>query len=340
MNQKMASKKNKKDRKKKSSYTKPVGLPEVEEEQEEVVTYGDRILNAVSPYISTIAFALVAGFLGFAIIAFLLRSSADKKAMEWRELNNATNIALRSGDISGWKQVADAYPDTKAGLWANQMAGDQQLRMGLEQLTYNKESGKGMIEKAKEYFQTVVDAPDTSKTPMLNQSSHFALAYAKESLGEFEEAKTIYEKLLEEAPDSAFASHAQRGLARTGNSDYAEMYSKFDNWQEEEVGDAPGVKVPSRPSIGFPEIGETPPVEKSPTVGGGGNFGSGEAVETPDKTDTKDETKGEDSGVSKTDESSNTPAAGSGTLNSSESKSSESGGDKKPDSSKTGEGDK
>ena len=92
MNQKMASKKNKNTKKNNNrtpltkSTTKgshrPANLPVVEdEEQEEIITFGDKLLKAISPHITTIAFALIAGFLGFAVIAFLMRSSSGKKAI-------------------------------------------------------------------------------------------------------------------------------------------------------------------------------------------------------------------------------------------------------------------
>lgn len=297
MNQKMASKKNKNTKKSKnksknaSNARRPASLPVVEEEQEEIITFGDKLLKAVAPYISTIAIALIAGFLGFAVIAFWMRSSSEKKAMEWRELNNATMIARLTNDNSAWKQVAEAYPNSKAGLWANQMAGDQQLRMGLEQLTYNRENGIGMIKKSKEYFQAVVDAPSSAKTPMLQQRSHFALAYAHESLGEFPESQALYEKLLTEAPDSAFAELAKRGAARSSNSDYGELFTKIENWEDEVVGEAPGAKLPERPNLDFnmPDLpsGDKPPAE-SPTVSGGGDFKAPEVTDpgttTPETT--------------------------------------------------------
>lgn len=267
MNQKAAKKKKKKT-KANQKRVKSKGLPVVEEPEEEIQTFGDKILAAITPYMTTIIFAVIAGFLGFAIITFLVRSSADKKAFEWRELATATSIANRTNETSHWKNVADKYPDSKAGLWASQLAGDMQLRTGLEELSYNREAGLGKIKKSKDYFQTVIDAPDSVKTPMLQQASNFSMAYACESLGEFDESKAIYEKLLEEAPESAFAEVARRGVSRSSNSDYASLYTKFENWEEEMIGEAPGLKLPERPQIDFPMDEDLPPGQKPPTTSG------------------------------------------------------------------------
>ncbi len=264
MNQKAAKKK----KNKKPNKTKRSGLPVVEEEVvEEPLTFGDKVLAAVTPYIGTIVFALVAGFLAFALMTFWLRGLSDSKAFEWRELNSASSIARQTGDISQWNRVAETYPDSKAGLWASQFAGDWQLREGLSTLAADQEAGFGMIKKSKKYFQSVIDAPASAKTPTLEQASHFSLAYACESLGEFEESKALYQKLIDEAPDSAFAGNARRGLNRSTSDDYTELYAKFTNWQEEVIGEAPGARVPEAPSIDFPEV-DLPPGQKPPATSG------------------------------------------------------------------------
>jgi hypothetical protein len=137
-------------------------------------------------------------------------------------------------------------------MQALQTAGDFQLRQGLDQLQTNRDTGFGSIAKAKESYQQMLDAPASAKTPALQQSSVFAMAYACESLGEFDEAAKYYSQLLEEAPDSHFAEAAKRGVARSTNPDFAAAFKKFKEY--EPLGDAPGPNVPTRPEIDFPEV--------------------------------------------------------------------------------------
>ncbi len=253
MNQKPAKKKTKSK------------APFVEEPEE--LSGSEKIFEAISPHLTTIGLVVLAGLLAFVAIAFMIQSSFDKKAVEWRDLANSSAIALRSGDISNLKAVANSYPDSKAGLWALQMAGDQQLRMGIEQLSSDRDGGIQLIKKSKENFQSIVDSPQTLKTTMLDRRSHFSLAYAHESLGEFADAKKIYDKLVEQAPDSAFADPARRGSKRSSNEKYALLYEKFVNFEEDVLGDAPGPSIPDRPNISFDandlEPGLKPPTENS-----------------------------------------------------------------------------
>lgn len=262
MNQKAATKQNKR-----MSSRLPVAEPPPE------LTGAEKLFEQVKPHLATITLAVVAGLLGFIVIAFIMRNRFDQNAMQWRELNNASAIALRTNQVEPLKQVAENNPETKAGLWALQMAGDQQLRMGLEQLNTDRDAGLALIRKSKESFETVVDASASVKTTMLQRRSQFSLAYACESLGEFEEAKILYQELVDQAPDSAFAEPARRAIARCSNEDYAKLYTKFTEFVPVEESPAPGPALPERPSItDFPEVdlppGQKPPTESTPTEGG------------------------------------------------------------------------
>jgi hypothetical protein len=274
MNQKTATPK------KKSNKSR---LPVVEEVHE--LSGAEQMLEKVKPHLTTIGLVIVACVLGVIAIAVIVRGRFEQNAAQWRDLSTSSAIALRTGDISGLKSVAETYPDSKAGLWALQMAGDQQLRMGIEQLSFDREAGNQLIAKAKENFQEIVDAPQSIKSTMLDRRSYFSLAYAHESLGEFDKAKEIYEELIALAPDSAFVEPARRGLERSTNKQYVNLYTQFANFEETEIGDAPGPALPDRPIIEFPEAlppGEKPPTDNTAT-------GSGDFV-PPASPDTKPET--------------------------------------------------
>ena len=240
MNQKAATKK------KKFSKQEPVQEPE---ELKGV----DKFLEDIKPHFTTIGLVAVAAFLGFLLIAFMMQNSYQANAAQWRDLNTSTAVALRTSDLKGWQKVAADYPDSKAAHWALQMTGDRQLGTGLEQFAGDREGALSLIGMAKKSFQQIVDAPDASKTTMIQRRSTFSLAYACESLGEFDEAKKYYKQLVDQAPDSAFADSARRGLRRCSDEGYAMLYNKIENWEEEEVGEAPGPAIPDRPVLDFPE---------------------------------------------------------------------------------------
>ena len=265
-------------KKKKNKSTKPEPVQEPEE-----LTGAEKLLEDIKPYLTTIMLCVVAVVLGFIAIAFWNQTMFQSSAASWRDLSNYSSIAIRTGEVAGLEQVAVDHADTKAGSWAMQLAGDQQLRAGLEQLAYNREDGLGLIRKSKANFKGVFEAKDAAKTEMLKRRSNFSLAYACESLGEFPEAKALYQQLVDEAPDSAFANAARRGIKRTSNDDFAALYDKFKSWEEEEIGEAPGPTVPKRPDISFDGI-DVPEGEKPPA---GGDFEPGEKPEAsaPEKTE-------------------------------------------------------
>ena len=60
---------------------------------------------------------------------------------------------------------------------------------------------------------------------MLQRRALFGLAYAMESLGEFDEAGKYYSQLIEE--DSELADVAKRGLARTQDRELRAFFEVF-----------------------------------------------------------------------------------------------------------------
>lgn len=228
------------------------------------LTGSEKFFEAIKPHLATIGLVCVAGLLGFAAVAIFVKSNFTKEAEQWRELSFASSIALGSGNLAPLKEVTENYGETKASMWAVQMVGDQQLTTGLDQMLRDREVGKQQVEKAKENFKRVVEAPASAKTTMLDRRAHFSLAYAYESLGQFDKAKTIYDELVEQAPESPFASPAKRGSKRSSDPAYAKLYEKFVNFEEAVIGDAPGPLVPDSPNLTTPDFEGIDSTEEKP----------------------------------------------------------------------------
>ncbi len=241
------------------------------------MSIAEQWVEKLAPYGSMIALGIATMFLAFIGITYFVKANFQAKELEWRQLNTSITEVGISGNTDSLKQVAEDFPESKAGLWALQLAGDYDLRTGLSQLSYDREGGLKLIKKARDSLQTVVDASDESKSTMLQRRSTFSLAYANESLGEFEKAKALYQQLIDAAPDTAFAQPAKRGVERTSDSAYVALFDKFTKW-EDILGDAPGPMIPERPDISFPSLGEK--------TGGGGDFGSEDPAESSTETTT------------------------------------------------------
>ena len=242
------------------------------EQTTEPLSGAERLVDSLRPYGAFIALGVALLFLAFIAVAWSIKVRFDQQERPWMALNQKIAEFGLTGNTSGLKEVAEDFPDGAAGLWGLQLAGDLDLRNGNAQLPVDRTAGIKLIEKARDTLKKIVDAPAASKSTMLQRCSTFSLAYAYESLGDFENAKKIYQQIVDSTPQSALADPARRGIVRSSDPAYAIVYAKFKDWVDP-MADAPGPAVPSRPDISFPDV-NAPAV---PT-GGGGEFG--EATKT------------------------------------------------------------
>ena len=221
---------------------------EVEEQ-----TGAEKLMMASQPYWSHIALGILACILAWVIISYLVQSNRDAAAAPSRQLADAMQQFNVTSNVDSLKQMKEDYPNEIATNWAMLVAGDYELNRGLSQYPSDREGAMRLIKRAKESFQDVVDSPSTAKTTMQQRRSMFSLAYASESLGEFDEAKSLYQRVLDEAPDSIFTESAQRGLERASDPDFKKLYKEFADYKPA-MEEAPGVAVPDAPDIEFPAI--------------------------------------------------------------------------------------
>lgn len=221
---------------------------EVEEQ-----TGAEKLLMASQPYWSHIALGVLVCILAWVIISYLAQNSREAAAEPSRQLADAMQQFNVTSNVDSLKQMKEDYPNEVATNWAMLVAGDYELNRGLSQIASDREGAMRLIKRAKESFQSVVDSPSTAKTTMQQRRSMFSLAYAQESLGEFDAAKAMYQRVLDEAPDSIFVDSAQRGVERASNPEFQQIYQDFASYKPA-MDEAPGVAVPEAPVIDFPAI--------------------------------------------------------------------------------------
>ncbi len=244
----------------------------VDAEATDEMSGGEKFLMASKPYWPHALLAVLSIIFASVLWTAYSNMQTENASQQWRDLNNAMTQAGLTNDVTSLKEMADNYEGKAAGNWALQMAGNNEVNRGIDMLAGDRVGGLKMIDQGAESLQKVVDAPATSKSPMLQRRSLFMLAYAKEALGKFDDAKGHYQTLLDAAPDSPFTDVAKRGLARVSNPELVAVYDKFRNWEEEtEV--APGPLVPDPVKLNLEGI-KLP--EAAPSTFGGGDFGGGE----------------------------------------------------------------
>ena len=235
-------------------------------EEVEELTAAEQFYENIKPHITTIVLVMIAGTLGFIAIVFLINNSLAKSEGEWRALAQASSMSYVSGDFNALDIVSTEYSDTKAGLWALQMSADNRLQNGVSEMMVDKVAAQQLLEKAGKDFQIIVDAPQANKTSMLHRRALYSLAYCQETMGNLTAANKNYQTLLAEAEDSAFANLATQGIERTGDERYAAIFEEFKNYEEIEIGEAPGPEIPNRPLIELPPELEAPNNDFVPTT--------------------------------------------------------------------------
>ena len=280
-------------------------------EQNELADRLEKQFEAAKPYLP------IAGAIVGVIILLIgggvwyYHSQKAKRAAVWKELGEAVQQSNKiAGSTSALDSFANDNPDTDAALWAKFFAGDIEIknatmidpRNGKPAWLADKKKAFAGLEKAKTYLKDVVNS-DRKMDKMLRRRATFALAYAHESLGEFDEAKGYYAKLVEEGEASPLYHAARLGVSRSGSPEIKEFFTMFNSWDT--FGDAPSDQMlPTIPNIEFTdEIREKV---------GGGDFDPGaeknDAPKPPGDSDKKSDTgksgenKKDDQGDKKADD--------------------------------------
>lgn len=228
----------------------------------ELVDWLDKKFGHLRPYTSQILFGIIALIaLGFAV-AFLFKARADVEARQWQNLNSAMNTFAIDRQTSHLLNLAEEFPDSESSMWALQLAGDVEMSTGLRTLNSDTQSALRNLEKAKKAYQKLLDSP-VKKAPELVQRANYALAYCLESLGEFDESKKVYQKIVDEAGTSVYAEPSRLALERLAQP---EILAFYDAYKKSAV--APLGELPKRPDISFPETSavETPKSEPAPAA--------------------------------------------------------------------------
>ena len=252
------------------------------QEQEEVlqndlVSWLEQRFGDLKPYWAQIVLGLCA-IAAVAIAAtFLWDRARQAEAEKWQTLSYAQTSYLRSMDNTPLLDFSDQYPDDPAGMWALLFAADGEMRSGLSEFSMDRKAGFDKIGKAVGYYRRIVDSP-ASKSTMLQRRSKYGLAYALESNGDFAEATELYKELEALGDETPFAESVKRAIERTNNPKFAELFQQFRKY-EDVPDEAPGMKLPQRPDIGFPGLGS-----EQPDSGGGTFAGSDDSAPVEEAT--------------------------------------------------------
>lgn len=205
---------------------------------------GDRI-EELKPYSTAIWATVLAVVVGVFAIVYWSRKTEAQLERTWDSYFNARSEPTPEG----LRSVAEAYPDTPAGLWARLTLADVQLSKGVNDLFEDRADGEEALKEAVEAYQYVLDhAPRGS---LLVERATYGLGEALESQNDLSKAQAQYEAVVANWPDGAYSTQAKQRLADLEKASTKQFYDWF------------AKQEPKRKTPDADVMGDKPPFEAS-----------------------------------------------------------------------------
>lgn len=187
---------------------------------------------------------------------------------------DALAAAFRAPDATAenFGAVADAYPESKAAVWARLYEGEARLGTGIESLFSDKEGAVRDLTDAQEAFEDVLDQPKLDDEVKVRALYGLARSLEASSDGDLKPAIDRYEQIVKEFPGSVYEDLAQERVESLSLPEAKDFYAWFskakptlqDPLMRPQDGSAP-ISIPGLPA-GGPELpaGNTP-TESAPS---------------------------------------------------------------------------
>ena len=174
----------------------------------EVADWVAATFERVKPYSRAIVAVGVAG--AVLLIAYIVLSgrSEKKRSVAWNDYYQA--IQAESKDVANdLETVAQEHSGVPAGLWAEVALADLKLGEGIDSLFREKQPAQSKLRSAIQHYQHVLEVADDA---LLVARARYGLARAYESLGRLDEARGVYQQIVDSSGTNAYRSVAKERL--------------------------------------------------------------------------------------------------------------------------------
>jgi predicted negative regulator of RcsB-dependent stress response len=210
-------------------------------------------IERIKPYSRAIVGAILA-------VAIVIGVYAYVNALERRTVAAASDqyiTALQTFQSEGpmeLQRIAEDYRGTEPAVLAQLVLAETQLNQGTGELYVNKPAAETELSLAVGSFTKVLQ---TTKDPMLRAWALYGLGRAHESQGQssqLAQARSEYQRLIDEYPDSSLVSAARGHLAQLNETSVKEFYDWFAKQNPQPAGSDSGSGVPGfKPSFDLSE---------------------------------------------------------------------------------------
>ena len=162
----------------------------------ELAAWLENAVEKTKPYARAIVGVCVA-------IAIIIAVYAYVGALERRGTTAAAEqliSAIQFGSPAELQALVDQHRGTQPAALAQLLLAERLLDQGTDALYNDKSAGKENLLKASDAFQS---AEQNVRDPMLRAWAMYGIGRAHEAMGDLDRARTDYERLVKEYPDSA-----------------------------------------------------------------------------------------------------------------------------------------
>ena len=238
----------------------------------ELAEWLEAAIEKAKPYSRAIVGAILA-------VAIVIGVYLYVNALERRTVTVASDqyiTALQTFQSEGpmeLQRIVEDYRGTEPAVLAQLVLAETQLKQGGDVLYVNKPAAETELSHAVGSFTQVLQ---TTKDPMLRAWALYGLGRAHESQGQLDRARSDYQKLIDEYPNSSLVSAARGHLAQLKETSVKEFYDWLAKQNPQPAGSdsssgVPGLKPsfdltePSAPGdLKFPEPGSAKSSSETP----------------------------------------------------------------------------
>ena len=177
------------------------------------------VIEQAKPHAGVIVGVIAAAVLAIVAFAYLSQSSGTRGGPAWDAYFRASEIETFEQRVKDLNRVAEDYPGSPAGVWAQLTAGDSRLLEGTNKSYKDRVAGEEEISKAIDNYKDVEKAASSlprAQGEELRRRAMWGLAQANEVLLQPDEAVEQYEKIAKQWPESAFGKAAAARAKKLG----------------------------------------------------------------------------------------------------------------------------
>jgi hypothetical protein len=215
-----------------------------------------KLMVQAEPFVEKYGAKILGGIGALIVLLIVLiiwnsqKTSAQSEA--WTRLAAA-------GSTEDFENVAEDYAGTPVANWALIHAAESHLQSGIRSSFTDRSAGDRELKDAKEQFQKLLDSSSTP--PEIRERALFGMARVEEttSNGDLKTATELYQKLINEFPESIFRQLAEQRVKPVEGEKVAaldeEGTKEFYKWFHEQ-NPKPGDR--QRPGFNMPMPGMAP----------------------------------------------------------------------------------